>query len=270
MSDRRVDSWALARMAASLARISLSEIPSWRSSVTSRRIVLASSRATRSEGSSNGVRASSSSRIWRRRAWRCCAWIRRFRASCTASRSSSRLGEPDRVQERRVDLGEPHLLEVVQPDFHRHGRAPQRGLARRGPQLGLGLTRLARRGSDQRLAQPGDRAVAEPHLRLEAELDLLDLVEHAAVRAVEHQVGRDVIAQLRGPFELGHDLAVPLEVPLEVGLDVGLADRPHRALQREALVVRQGRTAAGPRRRSRSSSGRLPAARWPRRRAAAG
>ena len=89
------------------------------------------------------------------------------------------------------------------------------------------------------LAQVGDRAVAEPQLRLEPELDLLDLVEHAAVRAEEHQVGRDEVAQLRGPLELGHDLAVPLEVLAEIGLDVGVADRPDRALQREPLVIRQ-------------------------------
>ena len=59
LSDRRVASWALARIAASLARISLSVIPSWRSCMTSRRIVLASSRPTRSAGRSNGVRSSS-------------------------------------------------------------------------------------------------------------------------------------------------------------------------------------------------------------------
>ena len=147
--------------------------------------------------------------------------------------------EPDRVEERGVGLGEPHLLQVVQPDVHRHGRAPQRGLARRGSQLGLRPTHLARPGAHQGLAQLGHRAVAEPQLRLEAELDLLDLVEHAAVRAEEHQVGRDVVAQLRGPLELGHDLAVPLEVLAEIGLDIRVGDRPDRALQREPLVIRQ-------------------------------
>ena len=176
--------------------------------MTSRRIVLPPRGRPGRRAGRTASAASSWSRICRRRAWRCCDWIRRFRASCTASRSSSRLVEPDRVQERRVDLGEPHLLQVVDPDLHLDRRAPQAGSPRRGPQLGLGLARLARLDADQRLAQLRDRAVLEPQLGLEPELDLLDLVEHAAVRAVEHQVGRDVIAQLRGPLELGHDLAV--------------------------------------------------------------
>ena len=109
MSERRVDSWALARMAASLARISLSEIPSWRSSVTRRRIVLASSRATRSEGSSKGVRSSSCVEDLPAEGLALLPLDPPLQGVLHRLAQLLQISEPDRVQERRVELRQPHL-----------------------------------------------------------------------------------------------------------------------------------------------------------------
>ena len=54
----------------------------------------------------------------------------------------------------------------------------------------------------------GDRAVLEPKLRLQAELTSLTSFDRPPVGANEDQVGREVIADLGSPFQLGHDLAV--------------------------------------------------------------
>ena len=76
--------------------------------------------------------------------------------------------------------------------------------------LGVGLAGLAGLDPDQGLAEVRDRAVLEPQLRLEPELDLLGLVSVCAV-AVEREVGRDEVAELGPTFELGHELGVALE-----------------------------------------------------------
>ena len=81
--------------------------------------------------------------------------------------------------------------------------APQPGIARRGPQPGLGGPRLAGAGTDEHLAHVRDAAVLEAELRLEPELDLLDLVQRTAIGPEEDQVGRDVIADLGGPPSFG-------------------------------------------------------------------
>ncbi len=53
------------------------------------------------------------------------------------------------------------------------------------------------------------------------------------------QVGRDVIADLRGAFELGHDLPVPLQESIELVVDVLLGELRDRPLDLEPLVVGQ-------------------------------
>ena len=89
--------------------------------------------------------------------------------------------------------------------------APRRaGIDHRRPELGLDLARVARLGSRRARLDIGNRAVLEANLRLQAELDFLDFVQGLPVRAKEDQVGREIIAELGGPFQLGHDLAVAL------------------------------------------------------------
>ena len=150
---------------------------------------------------------------------------RRSRASRTASRSSSRLSKPIELEERGVDLGQPQLLQVVDLTFTLTVWPRRAGSADGGAELRLDLPRLARLDSLERRADRRDVPVLEPQLGLEPELDLLDLVEDARRRADERQVGRQVVADPRRPFELGDDLGVPLQEPRELGLDVRLADR---------------------------------------------
>ncbi len=117
--------------------------------------------------------------------------------------------------------------------------AAQGGVRRGAADLRLGLAGLARPGADESACQVGDVAVLEPQLGLEAELELLGLVEDHAV-LVEGQVGRDEVAQLGPALELRHELGVPFEERLHLGLDVGVADLLDRALDGQGLVGGQG------------------------------
>ena len=75
----------------------------------------------------------------------------------------------------------------------------------------------------------GDRTVLEANLRLQAELDLLEFVQGLPVRADERQVRREIIAELGGPFQLGHDLAVAFEEARELLVDMLVGELGDRA-----------------------------------------
>ena len=235
---RRVVSWALARIWASRARMSSSDMPSRFSCVTSRLIVLFSSRETRSAGSSNGV--CRKQLIEELAADRLPLLGPDPPLQDLAHGRTERLRavDIDRVEKRLVQLGKPESLQIV--DVHLHRRPSRRassGSTTDRPELGLELARVARLGTHER-ARIGDRAVLEPKLRLQAKLDLLELVQRLAVRAEESEVGREIVAELGGPFELGHDLAVALEKPRELLVDVLVGQLGDRPLDLEPLVIR--------------------------------
>ena len=114
------------------------------------------------------------------------------------------------------------------------------GVGRAGADLGLGLARLAR--LDARPALRRRRGPMPSWNRSSGwRRNWISLTSlSVSPVAVEAQVGRDEVAELGAPFELGHDLGVPFEEPLELRVDVGLGDRLDRPLDRQRLVLRQG------------------------------
>ena len=125
------------------------------------------------------------------------------------------MSKPIDCEEGRVDLGQPELFRSWTWNVDLDGLAAEAGSGELEPILASASRVSPGLTPDQRLAEFGHRAVLEPQLGLEPELDLLGLVERLAV-LVERQVGGDEVAELGAPFELGHELGVALEELLEL------------------------------------------------------
>ena len=90
--------------------------------------------------------------------------------------------------------------------------APRKlGIVDRRAQLGLDLARLARLGSHERGSMSGIVPSWNRSSGWRRNWTSLTSFKRLPVRADERQVGREIIAELGGPFELGHDLPVALE-----------------------------------------------------------